>query len=166
MQKIGFEEEIFVVDLKNLKVYKGEQYIVWCFAVKSTCFANIWLIRIVRCVSSANLGMSLGDCMWRMVMFWSGMAGKAEGKPDATFSFVDGDFIAVSSGKMNPQMAFIRCDYLNLVLLSTLLQRQKCFRPLWQSLFLLWRYYWGVHDGGLEFVFYKSWLSEGLLCIS
>lgn len=56
LQKIGVEEESFVVDLKNLKVYRG----------------------------------------------------KAEGKPDATFSFADADFISVSSGKMNPQMAFIR----------------------------------------------------------
>jgi putative sterol carrier protein len=55
-QKIGVNEESFVVDLKNLKVYKG----------------------------------------------------KCEGKPDATFSFADADFMAVSSGSMNPQMAFIR----------------------------------------------------------
>lgn len=55
-KKMGFEEESFVVDLKNLKVYKG----------------------------------------------------KAEGKPDATFSFVDSDFIGVATGKTNPQMAFIR----------------------------------------------------------
>ncbi|KAI5059448.1 hypothetical protein GOP47_0025767 [Adiantum capillus-veneris] len=34
--------------------------------------------------------------------------GAFEGKPDATFSFVDDDFVAVSSGKLNPQMAFIR----------------------------------------------------------
>ncbi|KAG0554097.1 hypothetical protein KC19_12G062300 [Ceratodon purpureus] len=55
-KKMGFEEESFVVDLKNLKVYKG----------------------------------------------------KAEGKPDATFSFLDSDFIGVATGKTNPQMAFIR----------------------------------------------------------
>jgi putative sterol carrier protein len=36
------------------------------------------------------------------------MPGKAEGKPDATFSFVDSDFIGVATGKTNPQMAFIR----------------------------------------------------------
>ncbi|ONK55417.1 uncharacterized protein A4U43_UnF3780 [Asparagus officinalis] len=34
--------------------------------------------------------------------------GPYEGKPDATFSFKDDDFLAVASGKMNPQMAFIR----------------------------------------------------------
>ncbi|XXG60978.1 hypothetical protein AAC387_Pa04g2746 [Persea americana] len=34
--------------------------------------------------------------------------GKYEGKPDATFSFKDSDFVAVATGKMNPQMAFIR----------------------------------------------------------
>ncbi|EFJ21205.1 hypothetical protein SELMODRAFT_233013 [Selaginella moellendorffii] len=34
--------------------------------------------------------------------------GPCEEKPDATFSFVDGDFMAVAMGKMNPQMAFIR----------------------------------------------------------
>ncbi|XP_047323251.1 sterol carrier protein 2 [Impatiens glandulifera] len=31
-----------------------------------------------------------------------------DGKPDATFSFTDNDFIKVVSGKMNPQMAFMR----------------------------------------------------------
>ncbi|KAJ4701757.1 Non-specific lipid-transfer protein [Melia azedarach] len=30
------------------------------------------------------------------------------GKPDATFSFKDEDFIKVATGKMNPQIAFIR----------------------------------------------------------
>uniref|UniRef100_A0A1D1YP44 Peroxisomal multifunctional enzyme A n=1 Tax=Anthurium amnicola TaxID=1678845 RepID=A0A1D1YP44_9ARAE len=34
--------------------------------------------------------------------------GPYEGKPDATFSFKDEDFIAVATGKMNPQMAFVR----------------------------------------------------------
>jgi hypothetical protein len=34
--------------------------------------------------------------------------GKCEGKPDATFSFADDDFMAVSSGSINPQMAFVR----------------------------------------------------------
>eukprot|EP00262_Sarcandra_glabra_P011116 TRINITY_DN26836_c0_g1_i1.p1 TRINITY_DN26836_c0_g1~~TRINITY_DN26836_c0_g1_i1.p1 ORF type:complete len:124 (-),score=16.70 TRINITY_DN26836_c0_g1_i1:309-680(-) len=34
--------------------------------------------------------------------------GPYEGKPDATFSFKDEDFISVSTGKMNPQMAFLR----------------------------------------------------------
>ncbi|KAL5212704.1 hypothetical protein ABZP36_023551 [Zizania latifolia] len=33
--------------------------------------------------------------------------GPYEGKPDATFCFTDDDFIAISSGKLNPQMAFI-----------------------------------------------------------
>ncbi|BAF10135.1 sterol carrier protein 2 [Oryza sativa Japonica Group] len=33
--------------------------------------------------------------------------GPYEGKPDATFSFTDDDFLAISSGKLNPQMAFI-----------------------------------------------------------
>lgn len=32
-----------------------------------------------------------------------------DGKPDATFSFTDDDFMKVASGKMNPQMAFMRC---------------------------------------------------------
>ncbi|CAI7775537.1 unnamed protein product, partial [Closterium sp. NIES-53] len=31
-----------------------------------------------------------------------------EGKPDAMFSFTDADFISVATGKLNPQMAFIR----------------------------------------------------------
>ncbi|KAF8410059.1 hypothetical protein HHK36_002581 [Tetracentron sinense] len=30
------------------------------------------------------------------------------GKPDATFSFKDDDFVKVSTGKMNPQIAFMR----------------------------------------------------------
>ncbi|MBA0642005.1 hypothetical protein Gotri_022504, partial [Gossypium trilobum] len=35
--------------------------------------------------------------------------GKYEGgKPDATFSFTDDDFIKVATGKMNPQIAFMR----------------------------------------------------------
>ncbi|KMZ67740.1 Non-specific lipid-transfer protein [Zostera marina] len=34
--------------------------------------------------------------------------GPYEGKPDVTFSFTDADFLAVATGKMNPQMAFIR----------------------------------------------------------
>eukprot|EP00271_Cylindrocystis_brebissonii_P011007 TRINITY_DN27646_c0_g1_i1.p1 TRINITY_DN27646_c0_g1~~TRINITY_DN27646_c0_g1_i1.p1 ORF type:complete len:132 (+),score=41.73 TRINITY_DN27646_c0_g1_i1:344-739(+) len=55
-QKIGFNEEIFVVDLKDGKVSKGP----------------------------------------------------FEGKPDATFSFSDADFLAVASGKLSGQMAFIR----------------------------------------------------------
>ncbi|KAK9112773.1 hypothetical protein Scep_020292 [Stephania cephalantha] len=55
-KKIGFEEEIYVVDLKKGEVTKGPY----------------------------------------------------EGKPDATFSFKDEDFIKIASGKMNPQMAFMR----------------------------------------------------------
>lgn len=55
-QKMGINDEIYVVDLKNSTVSKGAY----------------------------------------------------DGKPDATFSFVDGDFVSVASGKMNPQMAFIR----------------------------------------------------------
>ncbi|OVA15813.1 SCP2 sterol-binding domain [Macleaya cordata] len=34
--------------------------------------------------------------------------GPYEGKPDATFSFKDDDFIKVATGKMNPQIAFMR----------------------------------------------------------
>ncbi|AES59436.1 putative hydro-lyase [Medicago truncatula] len=30
------------------------------------------------------------------------------GKPDATFSFTDDDFVKVALGKMNPQIAFMR----------------------------------------------------------
>lgn len=32
-----------------------------------------------------------------------------DGKPDATFSFTDDDFVKVATGKMNPQIAFMRC---------------------------------------------------------
>lgn len=38
------------------------------------------------------------------------------GKPDATLSFKDEDFIKIALGKMNPQIAFLR--YLNFVLSS------------------------------------------------
>lgn len=55
-KKIGVDEEIFVVDLKEGKVTKGPY----------------------------------------------------EGKPDATFSFTDKDFLSIATGKMNPQMAFLR----------------------------------------------------------
>lgn len=34
--------------------------------------------------------------------------GPYAGKPDASFTFTDDDFLAISSGKLNPQMAFIR----------------------------------------------------------
>ncbi|CAA7401609.1 unnamed protein product [Spirodela intermedia] len=34
--------------------------------------------------------------------------GPYEGRPDVTFSFVDSDFLAVGTGKLNPQMAFLR----------------------------------------------------------
>ncbi|KAJ0984530.1 hypothetical protein J5N97_002886 [Dioscorea zingiberensis] len=55
-KKMGIDEKVFVVDLKEGKVYEGSY----------------------------------------------------KGKPDATFSFADDDFLAVATGKMNPQMAFIR----------------------------------------------------------
>ncbi|KAM0952616.1 putative hydro-lyase [Dioscorea sansibarensis] len=55
-KKMGIDEKVFIVDLKEGKVYEGSY----------------------------------------------------EGKPDATFSFADEDFLAVATGKMNPQMAFIR----------------------------------------------------------
>ncbi|KAK2995608.1 hypothetical protein RJ639_037723 [Escallonia herrerae] len=56
-KKIGFNEEIYVVDLKKGEVTKGP---------------------------------------------YEG------GKPDATFSFTDQDFFKVATGKMNPQIAFMR----------------------------------------------------------
>ncbi|XAR64035.1 Propanoyl-CoA C-acyltransferase [Bertholletia excelsa] len=56
-KKIGFNEEIYVVDLKKGEVKKGP---------------------------------------------YEG------GKPDATFSFTDNDFLKIAAGKMNPQIAFMR----------------------------------------------------------
>ncbi|KAI3522145.1 hypothetical protein L1887_11625 [Cichorium endivia] len=56
-KKLGFNEEIYVVDLKKGEVTKGP-------------YEN--------------------------------------GKPDATFSFTDADFFKVATGKMNPQIAFMR----------------------------------------------------------
>ncbi|KAK8933578.1 hypothetical protein KSP39_PZI015659 [Platanthera zijinensis] len=55
-QKMGVDEEIYVVDLKEGKVTQGAY----------------------------------------------------KGKPDASFSFKDDDFLAIATGKMNPQIAFIR----------------------------------------------------------
>ncbi|VVA92749.1 unnamed protein product [Arabis nemorensis] len=41
------------------------------------------------------------------------LVGKYEGgKVDATFSFKDDDFVKVATGKMNPQIAFIRFSFL------------------------------------------------------
>ncbi|KAF8660843.1 hypothetical protein HU200_057433 [Digitaria exilis] len=34
--------------------------------------------------------------------------GPYAGKPDATFSFTDNDFLGIATGKTNPQIAFIR----------------------------------------------------------
>ncbi|KAI7738193.1 hypothetical protein M8C21_021565 [Ambrosia artemisiifolia] len=56
-KKMGFNEEIYVVDLKKGEVTKGP---------------------------------------------YEG------GKPDATFSFTDEDFYKIATGKMNPQIAFMR----------------------------------------------------------
>ncbi|KAI4336976.1 hypothetical protein L6164_015441 [Bauhinia variegata] len=56
-KKIGFDEVVYVVDLKKGEVTKGP---------------------------------------------YEG------GKPDATFSFTDEDFVKVALGKMNPQIAFMR----------------------------------------------------------
>ncbi|XP_074272101.1 sterol carrier protein 2-like [Silene latifolia] len=58
-KKLGFDEVIYIVDLKKCEVKK---------------------------VSGAYEG----------------------GKPDATFSFVDDDFLKLATGKMNPQLAFLR----------------------------------------------------------
>ncbi|CAL5383715.1 unnamed protein product [Camellia sinensis] len=56
-KKIGFNEDIYVVDLKKGEVKKGPY---------------------------------------------------EDGKPDAIFSFTDEDFFKIASGKMNPQIAFMR----------------------------------------------------------
>ncbi|TYI21194.1 hypothetical protein ES332_A06G020600v1 [Gossypium tomentosum] len=32
------------------------------------------------------------------------------GKPDVIFSFKDDDFLEIATGKMNPQVAFMRCN--------------------------------------------------------
>ena len=41
-------------------------------------------------------------------MFGDCILGPYEGKPDVTFSCKDDDFLALATGKLNPQMAFIR----------------------------------------------------------
>jgi len=63
----------------------------------------------LRIIKFSVFNKKLGDFVYLANdSSWSWIAGKAEGKPDASFSFVDPDFISVASGKMNPQMAFIR----------------------------------------------------------
>lgn len=37
------------------------------------------------------------------------------GKPDATFSLKDEDFVKLAMGKLNPQMAFMRCKTLDVL---------------------------------------------------
>eukprot|EP00899_Mesostigma_viride_P003483 jgi/Mesvir1/13135/Mv24060-RA.1 len=69
-KKIGIDPEVYVVDLKNSKVTKGEP----------------------------------------------------KEKPDAAFSFVDDDFVAVATGKLGPQMAFVRCCALRAVLAVVMLR--------------------------------------------
>ena len=56
---------------------------------------------------------------------WVGCAGVPEEKPDATFSFVDGDFVSVAGGKMNPQMAFIRCKQHTYVLIRLMINAEN-----------------------------------------
>ncbi|GAB2293762.1 sterol carrier protein 2 [Dionaea muscipula] len=60
-KKIGFDEVIYIVDLKKGEVKKGAY---------------------------------------------------EDGKPDATFSFKDEDFLKIATGKMNPQIAFMRSSVL------------------------------------------------------
>jgi len=48
------------------------------------------------------------------------------GKPDATFSFKDEDFVKVALGKMNPQIAFMRFNF-----------SMDIFVPIYFSLFFL-----------------------------
>lgn len=50
-------------------------------------------------VTVARIGV-LKPCLW--------FAGPYQGKPDATFSFTDNDFLGIATGKTNPQIAFIR----------------------------------------------------------
>lgn len=46
-----------------------------------------------------------------VIIWMCGCIGPYEGgKPDATFSFKDDDFVKVALGKMNPQMAFMRYE--------------------------------------------------------
>lgn len=42
---------------------------------------------------------------------WMNLGKYEDGKPDATFSFTDDDFLKIAMGKMNPQIAFMRCGF-------------------------------------------------------
>lgn len=43
MQKMGVDEESFVVDLKNLKCYKGEHFRVHC-SLSFACFECLHIV--------------------------------------------------------------------------------------------------------------------------
>jgi hypothetical protein len=84
---MGVDEEIFVVDLKKGAVSTGPSFPL-----------SIPVVRVSILVRVSE----------RNSLFLSRRAGPYQGKPDATFTFTDDDFLAISSGKLNPQMAFIR----------------------------------------------------------
>ena len=102
LQKLGKDEEQFVVDLKTGKVYKGMLILACDVSTPKSygCYHT--------CLTSTFLH-SMGSVLLVIDYFLVGyMKGSYEGKPDATFAFVDSDFVAVSTGKLNPQIAFIR----------------------------------------------------------
>ena len=62
-------------------------------SIQSCCF-KVFIIKLFTILLLGNLGQYEG------------------GKPDATFSFKDDDFIKVVTGKMNPQIAYLRYNSL------------------------------------------------------
>nr|GEV56228.1 non-specific lipid-transfer protein-like 1 [Tanacetum cinerariifolium] len=83
---MGYNEKIFVVDLK-----KGE-------------IGLIYQINIAPKKMGYNEKIFVVDLKKGEVS-----KGKYEGgKPDATFSFTDEDFFKIATGKINPQIAFMR----------------------------------------------------------
>lgn len=69
-----------------------------------------------------------------MIIWLHGYLGPYEGgKPDATFSFKDEDFVKVALGKMNPQIAFMRFDLVmdtSMYSISFLLTYMACIQIL------------------------------------
>jgi hypothetical protein len=92
-QKLGIDEEIFVVDLKKGEVTKG--------------------LSFHSCTMLTVATNEYGSVSW-MVCFL--ILGPYQGKPDATFSFTDNDFLGISTGKTNPQIAFIKLGELSSIL--------------------------------------------------
>ncbi|KAL9330589.1 hypothetical protein ACSQ67_000199 [Phaseolus vulgaris] len=88
-KKLGFDEVVYTVNLKKGEVTKGFR----CELQSKTC----------TCLGNRDDEPlnSLSECCCYAWPYEGG-------KPDASFSFKDEDFVKVALGKMNPQIAFMR----------------------------------------------------------